>query len=309
MSDPHERPAQNRGLAVALLIATTLIFATGDAIAKLAVSSLPPAQMLFVRCVVVAVVTVPIAYWRIGAQAFRAEHPYLQVSRGFAVLLSSLSFITGLSYLPLADNSAINFIWPVLITVWSVVFLGEKVGIRRWAATAIGFIGMIMIVRPGTSAFQWAAIFPLLAALTWSVAAVLTRGVSDKDRAETTLVWSSLVMLLGSSVMVPFVWVTPSAVEWMLMIGLGIASVVGHSLLAYAYERATASSLAPYAYCQLVWATAWGFIIWGTVPDMWIIAGAALIVLAGVYTAHRERVRAREAASLLREERNIDQAG
>jgi drug/metabolite transporter (DMT)-like permease len=252
---------------------------------------------------------VPIALMRIGRQAFQSDHPFLQVARGLAVTFSSLCFITGLSVLPLADASAINFIWPILITVWGVLFLGEKVGIRRWSATLVGFFGMLLIVRPGTSAFQWAAIFPLTAAVLWSIAAVITRAVSDRDRAETTLVWSSLVMLAGGAVIAPFYWISPTPRDWMLMLAIGLLSVLGHSMLAYAYERASASALAPYSYLQLVWATSLGYLIFGSVPDLWIAGGAALIVASGIYTVHRERIRAAEARAALSEAQVIDRGG
>jgi drug/metabolite transporter (DMT)-like permease len=309
MALPPEFPRDNRAAAIMLLVGTTFIFALGDATAKLTVSTMPPAQMFFVRCLVVALITVPIAVMRIGRQAFISEHPFLQLLRGFSVMFSSLCFITGLSFLPLADASAINFIWPILITVWSVIFLGEKVGIRRWSATLVGFLGMLIIVRPGTSAFQWAAVFPLAAAVLWSIAAVVTRAVSDRDRAETTLVWSSLVMLAGGAVIAPFVWVAPSPRDWMLMIGIGLLSVLGHSMLAYAYERASAAALAPYSYLQLVWATSLGYLIFGTIPDAWIAGGATLIVASGIYTVHRERIRAAEARAALREAQNVERGG
>lgn len=291
MSENHERPTQSKPLALMLLLATTLLFASGDTIAKLAVGSLPPAQILFVRCVIVAALTVPYVWFRLGTAAFRTDHPKTQIFRGVAILISSYLFVSGLSWLPLADASAINFVWPLLITVFSVLLLKEQVGIRRWAATLVGFCGMMLIIRPGTGAFQVAALFPLGAALSWSLAAVVTRSVSAHDRAETTIVWTSLVMLAGSSLLIPFFWRTPTAQEWLYMGVIGLISILGHSMLVYAYERATASFLAPFSYVQLVWATALGYLVFGSLPDRWIAAGAALIVASGIYTAHRERVR------------------
>jgi drug/metabolite transporter (DMT)-like permease len=294
MSDHHERPTQSKPLALGLLLATTLLFATGDTIAKLAVGTLPPAQILFVRCVIVVALTVPYVWWRLGDAAFRTDHPKTQAFRGVAILASSFMFINGLSYLPLADASAINFVWPLLITVFSVLILKEQVGVRRWAATIVGFCGMLLIIRPGTGAFQIAALFPLGAALTWSLAAVVTRSVSAHDRAETTLVWTSLIMLAGSALIIPFYWRMPTMQEWVFMGTIGLISILGHSMLVFAYERATASFLAPFSYVQLVWATTLGYLVFGSLPDRWIAAGTALIVASGIYTAHRERIRARE---------------
>lgn len=295
MSDSHERPAENKPVALLLLLLTTVMFATGDSIAKLAVGTLHPVQMLFVRCAIVVAFTVPYALWKIGPAVFHTDHPKTQVFRGFAILGSSFLFVSGLSHLPLADASAINFVWPLLITVLSVLMLKEKVGVRRWAATLLGFAGMLLIIRPGTSAFQMAALYPLGAALLWSFAAVVTRSVSAHDRAATTLVWTSLVMLAGATVLIPFFWRPMTGQEWLLMSLIGGISIVGHSMLVFAYERASASFLAPFSYAQLVWATILGYLVFGSLPDRWIAAGAILIVASGIYTAHREHVRAREA--------------
>jgi drug/metabolite transporter (DMT)-like permease len=295
MSDSHERPADNKPVALLLLLLTTVMFATGDSIAKLAVGTLHPVQMLFVRCAIVVAFTVPYALWKIGPAVFHTDHPKTQIFRGFAILGSSFLFVSGLSHLPLADASAINFVWPLLITVLSVLMLKEKVGVRRWAATLLGFAGMLLIIRPGTSAFQMAALYPLGAALLWSFAAVVTRSVSAHDRAATTLVWTSLVMLAGATVLIPFFWRPMTGQEWLLMGLIGGISIVGHSMLVFAYERASASFLAPFSYAQLVWATILGYLVFGSLPDRWIAAGAILIVASGIYTAHREHVRAREA--------------
>jgi drug/metabolite transporter (DMT)-like permease len=298
MSDAHERPAENKPAALLLLLLVTVLFATGDTVAKLAVGTIHPVQMLFVRCVIVVAFTVPYALWKIGPAVFHTDHPKTQVFRGLAVLGSSYLFVSGLSFLPLADASAINFVWPLLITVMSVFILKEKVGIRRWGATAVGFCGMLLIIRPGTSAFQIAAMFPLGAAILWSFAAVVTRSVSAHDRAATTLVWTSLVMLAGSALLIPFFWRPMTGQEWLLMSVIGLISIFGHSMLVFAYERANASFLAPFSYVQLVWATILGYLVFGSLPDRWIAAGSVLIVASGVYTAHRERVRALEAKAL-----------
>jgi drug/metabolite transporter (DMT)-like permease len=287
------RPAENKPLAIAFVLSAALIFACSDAVSKVMVAQISPIEASWLRSVVVMVLTLPLAYRRAGAVIFRPHHPLRQVLRGAAVLASSLLFLTGLTYLPLADASAINFIWPVLITVFAVIFLGEKVGIRRVGATIVGFLGMLLIVRPGSGAFQTAAIYPLGGAAFWALANVMTRLMSATDPPETTIVWSSAVMLLGTTLALPFVWTTPDAMLLGLGLVVGIGSAVGHALIVFALERSNASTLAPFSYIQLVWATLIGYLAFGTIPDRWIFAGAALIVASGLYTAHRERVRGR----------------
>jgi drug/metabolite transporter (DMT)-like permease len=212
-------------------------------------------------------------------------------------MISSLAFLTGLSFLPLADASAINFIWPVAVTVFSVIFLHEKVGIRRWGATIVGFAGMLLIIRPGSSAFQLAALFPISAAIFWALASIMTRSMTSTDPPETTIIWSAMVMLAGTTIALPFYWIPPGWQDVGPALIVGIGSALGHALIVFAFQKTSASSLAPFAYLQLVWATLLGYQIFGTVPDLWVLAGAVLIALSGLYTAHRERVRAREAVA------------
>lgn len=287
------RPAENKPLAIALILITTLIFALSDAVAKLMVARISPIEVSWIRSVVVMVITLPIVYARIGRQVFAPQHPMRQILRGAAVLGSSLLYLTGLTYLPLADASAINFIWPVLITVLSVIFLGEKVGLRRWGATVLGFIGMLIIIRPGSSAFQTAAIYPIGAAVMWAFASLMTRGMTSTDPPETTIFWSALVMLVGTTITLPYFWTTPGWYEIGLGVFVGVGSAVAHALIVFAFERASAATLAPFAYLQLVWATMLGYLMFSTIPDRWILTGSVLIVISGIYTAHRERVRAK----------------
>lgn len=290
----EERPAENKPLAIAFILSAALIFACSDAVSKLMVAQIHPVEASWIRSVVVILITLPIAYRRAGGVIFRPHHPLRQVLRGLGVLMSSLLFLTGLTYLPLADASAINFIWPVLITVFAVVFLGEKVGIRRVSATIVGFLGMLLIVRPGSGSFQMAAVYPLGGAAFWALSNVLTRSMSETDPPETTIVWSAAVMLIGTTILLPFVWVTPSLYLILLGTVVGIGSAVAHALIVFALERANASTLAPFSYIQIVWATLIGYLVFGTIPDRWIFAGATLIVASGLYTAHRERVRGRK---------------
>jgi drug/metabolite transporter (DMT)-like permease len=238
---------------------------------------------------------VPYTFHKAGRDVLKTQHPWLQLTRGTLVVIASIIFITGLQFLPIADASAINFVWPLLITLFSIPLLGEKVGIRRLSATVVGFIGMLLIVRPGSSAFQWAAVYPLAAAVLWALASVLTRKMAATEKGETTIVWSALISLLVSGLLLPFVFVPPGGNALLLGMIIGLVSAIGHSVLIYAFERAPASTLAPYTYIQLVWATLFGFLVFGTIPDAWKFAGGALITASGIYTAHREHVRRKEA--------------
>jgi len=215
----------------------------------------------------------------------------LHLMRGLAILGSSLFFISGLRFLPIAEASATGFVAPLLVTALSIVFLGEKVGMRRWIATGVGLIGVLIILRPGTGAFHPAAFFPLVSALAWACTLIMTRMMSGTERAITTMAYSSIVGLVMLSALVPSVWVTPSWHDIAFGVFIGVASTAGQWIVVLAFRYADASVLAPFSYTQLLWVSFLGFLIFGEVPDAYTVTGAAFIVVSGLYTAHRERVR------------------
>lgn len=291
MTDRSAPEADSRLSAILLTLGAAFIFALSDTGAKLAVSSLPVIEVYWLRSLVVVLVSLPPIILRSGWQALRTTQPGLQLLRGVCVFASSIAFLTGLIHLPLADATAINFVWPLLVTGFSVLILKEQVGVRRALATAVGFAGMILIVRPGSGAFHWAAVFPLAAAVLWALSSVLTRLMSANERAETTILWSSLLAFAASSLAMPFVFVWPTARELGICALIGIGSATAHAMIVLAFTRAPASALAPFSYTQLVWAAICGYILFRTFPDANVAAGSLLIAASGIYTAHRERVR------------------
>jgi drug/metabolite transporter (DMT)-like permease len=215
---------------------------------------------------------------------------------------SVLFFTSALRFLPVAEATAASFVSPIFITGLSVVFLGESAGMRRWLAALVGFAGVLVIIRPGTAAFQPATLLAILAAASWAVAVVVTRKLTRHDRLGTTLVYSALSGLVILSVAAPFNWVAPGWPEIAVGAVIGVASTTGHWLVAWAYRIAPASVLAPFSYTHLLYATVFGYLIFGTLPDTVTWLGAGLIIGSGLYTAHRERVRARERSILAAEE-------
>jgi drug/metabolite transporter (DMT)-like permease len=213
------------------------------------------------------------------------------VLRGLGTVASALFFISSLPFLPMADATAINFISPILITALAVLFLREQVGWRRWTAALVGLLGVLIVIRPGTGAFQMAALLPLLAAASWAGTAIVTRLMSGTDHPTTTLTYSALVGLGVLTVMMPFVWVTPTWTEAGLALVMGLLSTAGHGLVVLGYRHASASVVAPFSYVQLIWAGALGFLVFGSSPDQFTFLGAGIIVSSGLYTAYRERVR------------------
>jgi drug/metabolite transporter (DMT)-like permease len=170
-------------------------------------------------------------------------------------------------------------------------FLGERVGLRRWLATAVGLFGVLIILRPGSNAFHPAALFSIVSALAWASTLIMTRVMSGSERAITTMTYSSIAGLLILCALVPLVWVTPSWHDILFGILIGLASTAGQWIVVLAFRYADASVLAPFSYTQLLWVSILGFLVFGEVPDVWTVTGAGFVVASGLYTAHRERVR------------------
>jgi drug/metabolite transporter (DMT)-like permease len=275
---------------IALIIGSTVFLACSDAMAKYLSLSLPSIQIAWIRFLIFAMIFVP-AMLTTSPNVFRSTRPGLQMWRGVALLSSSLFFITGLRFLPIAEASATTFVAPIFVTALSIGFLGEKVGVRRWLATIVGLLGVMVIVRPGSSAFHAAAMLPIISAFGWACTLIMTRMISGKDRAITTMAYSSVVGLCILTALVPFIWVTPSWRDIFLGVCVGLASTTGQWIVVLAFRYADASVLAPFSYSQLVWVTILGFLIFGEVPDLWTLVGAAIIIASGLYTAHRERLR------------------
>jgi len=282
----EDRPLRGIGL----LIASTMFLATSDALAKYLSPTMPSIEIAWIRFCVFVLILLPIA-WSSGSSPLRSHRPMLQVLRGLALVASSLLFITGLGYLPIAEASATSFVAPLFVTALSILVLGERVGGRRWVATLVGLCGVLIVVRPGTAAFDPASILPIASAFGWALTLVMTRMISGADRTVTTMAFSAIVGFGVLSVLVPFVWVVPSWRDLALAVGVGFASTTGQWLVVLAFRHADASVLAPFSYVQLVWVTVIGLVVFAEMPDLWTFVGAAFIIGSGLYTAHRERLR------------------
>ncbi len=276
---------------IALILTSTVFLGVSDVTAKYLSTTLPSIEIAWIRFLVFALVMVPAMLPGSPLYALRSERPGLQAMRGIALLSSSLFFISGLRFLPIAEASATTFVAPLFVTALSIAFLGESVGVRRWLATAVGLMGVVIILRPGSSAFHLAAFFPIVSALAWACTLIMTRMMSGREHVLTTMTYSSIVGVCILSVLVPFVWVAPSWHDILFGILIGVTSTAGQWIVVLAFRYADASVLAPFSYTQLLWVSILGFAIFGEVPDIWTVTGAVFIVASGLYTAHRERLR------------------
>lgn len=280
---------------IALIVISTVFLACSDTLAKYLGRTLPAIEIGWVRFFVFLMIMLPVALASKDSP-LRSARPKLQVLRALALVASSVLFITGLRFLPIAEASATSFIAPLFVTALSIVLLGETIGVRRWVATFVGLIGVLIVIRPGSAAFNTAVILPILSALSWAVTLTLTRMISGADRAVVTMTFSALVGFVVLSALAPFVWVMPSWQDVVIALGVGLASTMGQWVVVLAYRYADASVLAPFTYSQLLWVTILGYAVFGEIPDLWTFVGAAVIIGSGIYTAHRERLRRKQSA-------------
>ncbi len=215
----------------------------------------------------------------------------LQLLRSVLMLATTSLFFAGLQFVPLAEASAMMLISPLIVTALAVPFLKESVGPRRWAGVIIGLVGALIIIRPGSELMQLGILLPAMAACCYAIYQISTRLLSQADPIVTTLFYTALVGAVLTSLVAPFYWTDPTPFAWALMVAAGICGGVGHFALIKALTLSPASVIAPYSYMNLIWATAFGYIIFAEIPDISTIGGAAIITASGLYVYHREHRR------------------
>jgi drug/metabolite transporter (DMT)-like permease len=276
------------------MVGAIIIFSFVDAFAKYLTASIPPIQLIWGRYVSQAVVLTVFVLASGRTYAFRPASPKMQVTRGVILGVSSMMFMTGMSLIPLADAVAISFVSPLFVTLLSIPILKEKVGWRRMAAVTVGFIGVLIIVRPGASTFSPGSLWALLGALSWSVGFIVTRRLGLKDPVLTTSLISTVAGSITLTFALPFVWEPVTWDIWALVILFAMINLVAQTMLITATTRAEASLLAPFTYVQMVGAVGLGYLIFGDLPDQWTWVGSAIVIASGLYVWRRERIRARE---------------
>ena len=210
------------------------------------------------------------------------QNPKLQIIRGLCMANTNLMFISALHYIPLAEGTAIIYLSPLLVTAMSGPLLGERIVRLQWLAVAIGFIGVLFIVRPGGSMFHPVALLALGAAFSFSLYQIITRKLNHTDKSSTTNLISGLVCVLVTSVLLPFFWKTPTLYFGLLMVILGVSALVSHLWMTKAYQYAKPSTLAPFSYTQLLFAGLIGYVFFDQIPDFIGLVGMLIIVAGGL---------------------------
>jgi len=269
-----------------------------NASAKYLSSFYPLTEIVWARFAGHLVFVVIAFFPRLGWRLFHTSRPLVQIARSMLLLGSTTLFVSAIGRLPLATASAIGFASPFLVTALSVPVLGERVGPRRWSAVVIGFLGVLIIIRPGAGFTNWATLLVLGSTSSYAVYQVLTRLIAPHDRPETGIVYAALVGTVVMSLIAPFDWRLPEhALDCLLFACLGFFGGFGHYFVIKAYRYAPAAVIAPFSYGELMGSTVIGYYAFGNFPDAWTWVGAAIIVACGAYIAYREGVLRRRAVA------------
>ncbi|MBI3707066.1 MAG: DMT family transporter [Proteobacteria bacterium] len=284
------------GRGIALMVVSMLLFAGMDGVSKYLVGTYSIVQILWLRFIFFVVFALWVARRRGVVAALRSRRPGLQILRSLLLVTEIGTFVFAFRFMPLADTHAIAAIAPLLVTALSVPLLGERVGVRRWSAVLVGFLGVLVIIRPGFAAVTWMVAIPLAGAIQFDVYQILVRIVSRVDTNETTLLYSAVVGVVVLSAIGPLQWQTPDPFAWIMFVVVALFGSGAHFTLIKALEAAPASVVQPFSYTLMIGATIVGFVFFGDFPDGWTILGAAIVTASGVYAIYRERARRAAAA-------------
>ncbi|MDE0943490.1 MAG: DMT family transporter [Alphaproteobacteria bacterium] len=280
------------GRGIACMVVGSLLLTSNDAVVKWVSGDFQVGQILLSRGLTALILITLILFWRRETHLFRIKYPKVQLTRAALMIASTYLFVNGLRYLPLAENIAIAFVGPIFVTALAPVLLKEQVGWRRWMAVLVGFVGVLVMLRPGndwdSGGLNWAALLPAGAALCGAFRDILTRRISHGEASSTTLFYSTLGVALAGAATAPFGWVTPGLGDMALFALAGILLCTAHYLHIETFRFAEAALVAPFKYSSLLWAMVVGFLIWGDIPDGWTLAGTVLLIGSGLYIFHRE---------------------
>jgi drug/metabolite transporter (DMT)-like permease len=295
VTTPPRDPARERRhrlTGIGFMCGAVACFAFLDATAKYVSASVDVLQVVWVRYAAAFLLTLAISNPIRTPGLMRTGRPFLQVGRGLLLLGSTFFNFLAFRYLQLDQALAITFSTPFLVALLSGPLLGEWVGLRRWIAIGVGFVGVVLVTRPGFGGIHPAALLSVACAFCLALYGISTRLLARTDSNQTTLFYSNLVGAVAMLPALPFVWTTPDDVVLiLLMLLVGALGSFGHYLLIAGHRLAPASLLAPFMYTQLVWAIALGYLVFRDVPQPFTLAGAAVVVASGLYILHRERLR------------------
>ncbi len=261
-----------------------------DVLAKvLGQQGMPILIVVWARAVFGALMTLPFAIRAEGLAAFRPRRPLHHLSRAVLLFSATFLFFQALNHLPIADALAIFFVNPLVIVILSALILRERVGPRRWAAVAVGFVGTLIIIRPGLVEVNSGTFYALGSGVALGSYLVMTRHIAGAANAMVLTFQTSTIGAALMTLALPLLWQMPDPAQWLMLVGLGVVATLGHVLITMAYEHGEASLLAPLAFTEIIMATVFGWWFFNDLPDRWNVLGVAILIGSAIYISIRER--------------------
>lgn len=276
---------------IAYMAAAVFLFSGMNALIKWATAAYPVVEVVFFRNVFAIPPMLFLAWSHGDWKELAIRRPSLHLLRGVFGLLSMGLMFLSLGWLPLADAVAMSFAAPLFLTALSVPLLGERVGVYRWSAVVVGFIGVLLITRPGAGMLHWGALVALGAALSSAVVMVLMRKLGRSDHPVSVCLWFAVIGTVAAGAVLPWQWQTPDLLGMAVMVLIGVIGGFAQYYMTQAFRLADATVVAPFNYTAILWAFALGFLIWGEIPDLAVLAGAAIVVASGLFIVYREAFR------------------
>tara|TARA_B100000965_G_C19544818_1_gene737272 strand:- start:551 stop:1402 length:852 start_codon:yes stop_codon:yes gene_type:complete len=276
--------------AIILNISAWIVLPFMDAIAKYLSAELPFFQITWARYFFTVFFILPLMFLFFKKQLKWTENPKLQFCRGLTLFLANICFFYSISIISMAKALTLAFVAPLITTVLSPIFLGEKVGIKRWSAVIIGFIGILVVIRPGFIEFNLASFAAIGTGCFYGVYLIITRKLHSTDSPLLTLLITGIVGTIIASFIVPSVWVNPTLIQWSWLGLIGIFACLGHILLIYSLKYADASKLAPFGYLEIIPNIILGYYLFNDLLDLWSFVGLLIIISSGLYVIRREYI-------------------
>ncbi len=261
-----------------------------DGFAKYLSSELPVLQITWARYFFTVAFTLPVMFLFFRNNLVWTNKPKLQFIRGIILLCANVSFFYAISVISLAKALTLAFVAPLIVTAFSPIFLAEKVGLRRWSAVIIGFLGSLVVIRPGFVEINLASVAALGTGILYGFYLIITRKLSTTDNPLLTLLLTGVVGAVIISTLMPFVWVKPTLNQWSMMAAIGVFACIGHLFIILSLKYADASKLAPFSYFEIITNIIIGYYFFGDFPDNWTFLGLFIIVLSGIYISRRENL-------------------
>lgn len=281
MTSPHVRRHTSALVPVALMVFGNIIFAFNDVWLRRVADDIGIAQTVWGRSILFLLIMTFMMSRSDWRQMYEAPKPHMQIVRGVFPIMGAFLMIAAMGRIPVADATATFFMSPLIAVLLAIPLLGERIGLHKWLALALGFAGMLIIVRPGSGALDWAHLFALATALIVAFYQIFTSLVTRTSSAKTTLFFMAATATAITSCIVPFTWTSPDWMHWLHLAGTSALYAAGHAMYIMAHARADASKLAPFIYFQLIGSMFAGFVFYDQVPRLYTLLGGALIASGG----------------------------